>query len=218
MAGVGQVGSASAVGNRAPPGGRATGMAGVPRVPTDMVTLSPAAQAILGGSGGGSGATSSDRRTLTPAQQRQVAALRARDAQVRTHEAAHEAAGAGLTGPPSFTYVVGPDGRTYVTGGDVTILLPGGGTPAEQIQEARQVRAAALAPSDPSGQDLAVAAQAAEMEAQAEWALRQQTAAAAGAGASSGSAASGSAASGTGQSGAGASAGAASQTAAAAPA
>ena len=39
-----------------------------------------------------------------------------------------------------------------------------GRTPDETIQRARQIRAAALAPADPSGQDRAVAAQATQME------------------------------------------------------
>ncbi len=43
-----------------------------------------------------------------------------------------------------------------------------GRTPEETIRKARIIQAAALAPSQPSGQDIAVAAQARAMEAQAQ--------------------------------------------------
>lgn len=78
-------------------------------------------------------------------------------------------AGAGLvTSGASFTYQKGPDGVNYVIGGEVSISTSPGRTPDETIQRARQIRAAALAPADPSGQDRAVAAQASQMEQQAQ--------------------------------------------------
>ena len=42
-----------------------------------------------------------------------------------------------------------------------------GSNPEETIRKAQTIRAAALAPAEPSGQDFAVAAQATQMEAQA---------------------------------------------------
>lgn len=97
---------------------------------------------------------------LSPAQQRQVQRLQARDAEVKAHEAAHQAAGGGLVGAASFTYQKGPDGRSYAIGGEVSIKAGSERTPAATISKMQQVIAAATAPAQPSGQDLAVAAQA----------------------------------------------------------
>jgi len=102
---------------------------------------------------------------LTPEELKQVAQLKARDREVRQHEQAHMAAGAGLvTSGASYSYQKGPDGVNYAIGGEVGISTSPGRTPEETIQRARQIKAAALAPADPSGQDRAVAAQAGQME------------------------------------------------------
>ncbi len=111
-------------------------------------------------------------QTLTPEQKDVVSKLSARDTAVRAHEAAHQAAAGGLAGGASFTYETGPDGKRYAVGGEVPVALRSGRTPQETIANAQTVRSAALAPADPSAQDLAVAAQASQMEAQA----RQQIA------------------------------------------
>jgi len=105
-----------------------------------------------------------------------VQQLKARDQEVRAHEAAHAAAGGQYAGAPTYTYTQGPDGRRYATGGEVSIDLSPGSTPEETARKADQIRAAALAPADPSGQDRAVAAAAAKMklEAQAEASKQQQ--------------------------------------------
>ena len=104
---------------------------------------------------------------LKPAQVREVAELTVRDEQVRAHEAAHQAAAGSLGGAASFTYETGPDGKSYAIGGEVPIDMSGGRTPEETIARAQQIRAAALAPADPSPQDLSVAADASHMEAMA---------------------------------------------------
>ncbi|MBX2800864.1 MAG: hypothetical protein KTR31_24500 [Myxococcales bacterium] len=96
-----------------------------------------------------------------------MAELSARDAEVRAHEAAHASAGGGLAGSPSYSYQTGPDGKQYAVGGEVSIDTSGGATPQETIARMRQVRAAALAPANPSGQDQAVAASASRREAAA---------------------------------------------------
>lgn len=113
---------------------------------------------------------------LTAEEQLMVDELQARDRKVRSHEAAHQAAGGALAGGATFTYQQGPDGRSYAVGGEVPIELSRGGTPEETLQRARRVRAAALAPADPSGQDLRVAAAATalELEASVEVAQRQR--------------------------------------------
>lgn len=117
----------------------------------------------------GGGNSSQASQQLTPDEQKQVQKLKERDRQVRQHEQAHMTAGAGLvTSGASFTYQKGPDGANYAIGGEVSISTSPGRTPDETIQRARQIRAAALAPADPSGQDRAVAAQASQMEQQAQ--------------------------------------------------
>ncbi|MFZ6751110.1 putative metalloprotease CJM1_0395 family protein [Undibacterium sp. Ren11W] len=104
-----------------------------------------------------------------------VQRLQARDRQVRAHEQAHLAASGGLaTTGASYTYQKGPDGARYAVGGEVSIDVSPGRTPQETIARAITIRAAALAPVDPSGPDRAVAAQASQMEQKARSALAAQ--------------------------------------------
>lgn len=118
----------------------------------------------------------SGQLVLTPEEQSQLEKLKARDRVVRQHEQAHMAAGAGLiTSGASFTYQKGPDGVNYATGGEVGISTSPGRTPEETIDRARQIKTAALAPADPSGQDRAVAAQARQMEQAARLEAAQAT-------------------------------------------
>lgn len=111
---------------------------------------------------------------LSEAQRQEVQELQQRDAHVRAHEAAHQAAGGDLTGPASFSFQVGPDGRSYAVGGEVPVQARSGRTPDETIAIARRVRAAALAPADPSPADLAAAASATQVELRAMQQKRQQ--------------------------------------------
>jgi hypothetical protein len=104
---------------------------------------------------------------LTAEQEAEVTDLRHRDAEVRAHEAAHAAAAGALGGGASFEYQTGPDGRNYAVGGEVPVEMAVGHTPEETIRNAAQLRAAALAPAQPSAQDRAVAAEASAMEAAA---------------------------------------------------
>lgn len=99
----------------------------------------------------------------------QVLKLQARDREVRAHEQAHlAAAGRFATSGPSFTFQTGPDGRRYAVGGEVGIdTSPVPDDPEATIAKAQQIRAAALAPAQPSSQDLAVAAKASSMEQRA---------------------------------------------------
>ncbi|MGD8938123.1 MAG: putative metalloprotease CJM1_0395 family protein [Gammaproteobacteria bacterium] len=118
---------------------------------------------------------SGPRQELPKEQQQQVKELAARDREVKAHEAAHKAAGGGLTGPASFSYTTGPDGKRYATGGEVSVdtsKVPG--DPQATLIKANQIRAAALAPAEPSGQDRKVAAQASQMAADARAEMAQQ--------------------------------------------
>jgi len=111
---------------------------------------------------------------LSEDEKRLVYDLQARDAEVRTHEAAHQAAGGGMTGGASYTYQQGPDGRMYAIGGEVSISFKAGSTPEETIRNAQQVIAAAMAPANPSGQDFAVASSARVMQMKAQQQLNRE--------------------------------------------
>jgi len=118
---------------------------------------------------------STQDQELTPGEKTQVAKLQARDTQVRAHEAAHIAAGSGVvTGGASFTYQTGPDNRQYAIGGEVPIDTSGASTPEETVQKMRQVRAAAMAPADPSPTDYSVAATATLLEMRAMQEISQK--------------------------------------------
>ncbi len=154
-----------------------------PLLPADRVSLSSEARGALRRAGEPAGRRPGDGARLDADQQRQLTDLRQRDAHVRQHEAAHQAAGGDLTGPASFSYEQGPDGRSYAVGGEVPVQARSGRTPDETIAIARRVRAAALAPSDPSSADLAAAAAATQVELQALQQKQQLTARAASRGA-----------------------------------
>lgn len=101
--------------------------------------------------------------------QRILSELRARDREVRAHEAAHAAVGGSLVrGGPSYTLQRGPDGRSYAIGGEVQLDTSAvANDPEATLQKSNQIRAAALAPAEPSPQDLSVAANANQMAARA---------------------------------------------------
>ncbi|SOE01696.1 putative metalloprotease CJM1_0395 family protein [Caenispirillum bisanense] len=114
---------------------------------------------------------------LSPEQQARVAELKARDAEVRTHEQAHKAVGGRYAGAPRYETTRGPDGNTYAIGGEVAIDVSPAGTPDETIDKMIQVKAAALAPAEPSPQDRRVAAMADALRLQAMAEARAQGAA-----------------------------------------
>jgi len=75
---------------------------------------------------------------------------------------AHQAVGGAFAGSPTYKKVKGPDGKEYAVAGEVPIKIIKGNSPQETIKNMEIVKAAALAPADPSPQDLKVA-QTAEM-------------------------------------------------------
>jgi len=94
--------------------------------------------------------------------------LKLRDQEVRVHEQAHASVGGATTGAPSYEYEIGPDGKQYAVAGEVSVdLSPVAGDPQATISKMEQVYAAALAPAEPSAQDMKVAAQATQLIAQA---------------------------------------------------
>lgn len=105
---------------------------------------------------------------LTAEEKQQVQELRQTDAKVRAHEQAHLAAASGLAmGGAHFQTTRGPDGKQYAVAGEVSIDVSPAQSPEQTVDKARRIQAAALAPADPSPQDRAVAAAAAQMAAQA---------------------------------------------------
>jgi hypothetical protein len=99
-----------------------------------------------------------DPKQLTPDEQRKVAELQKIDKAVHAHEAAHLAAAGGLAvSGASYSYVYGPDGKRYAVGGEVSIDTSAESRAQANIDKGRRVRAAAMAPADPSPQDRAVA-------------------------------------------------------------
>jgi hypothetical protein len=101
------------------------------------------------------------------ATEQAVAELEKIQNDVIAHESAHKAAAGRFGGPVSYTYTTGPDGRRYITGGEVPISTPPTDDPEEALRNASIVARAALAPGDPSGQDIVVAGKAAQMAANA---------------------------------------------------
>ena len=157
-------------------------------------TSSTSALAAFGGSAAGGvvgglaprntssgGTTTSDSSVfsaaskLSQSQQQDVQQLQQRDRQVRAHEAAHIAASGGLASGANYTYAVGPDGQRYAIGGDVSIVTDFSGPPQQVLHNAQLVERAALAPAEPSAQDLAVAAAAEQVAAQAQTELANTT-------------------------------------------
>lgn len=110
-----------------------------------------------------------DSLSLSPESQQQINKLQQRDREVRSHEQSHiSAGGAHVSGGAHYTYQRGPDNKQYAVGGSVSIdTAPVSGDPDATREKARQVRSAALAPSNPSAQDQSVAAQASSLEVQA---------------------------------------------------
>lgn len=95
------------------------------------------------------------------AEQAMIAELKQRDAEVKIHEQAHASVGGQLAGSPSYTFQTGPDGQKYAVGGEVQIdvsVVPD--DPQATIAKMQQVKAAALAPAQPSGADRQIAAEA----------------------------------------------------------
>lgn len=112
---------------------------------------------------------------LDEQQLKQLQELKARDREVRTHEQAHQAAGGQYAGAASYTYQRGPDGNQYAVGGEVSIdISPVSGDPQATIEKMRKVRAAAMAPAQPSAQDRTVAAQAMQLMLQAQVELNSE--------------------------------------------
>lgn len=119
--------------------------------------------------------SSTIKSKLSTEDEKQVEELKKRDREVRQHEQAHLAAGAGIVvSGPTYQFQRGPDGKEYAIGGEVQIdASPIPDDPEATIRKMQQVQAAALAPAEPSPQDRKVASQAAKNQAKARAELIQ---------------------------------------------
>jgi len=106
---------------------------------------------------------------LSDKEKTELQKLKQEDQRVKTHENAHKAAAGNLaSGSPNYNYKVGPDGKRYAISGDVQINTSKvEDNPDATIKKAQQIRKAALAPGDPSPQDMKVAMEATRMELEA---------------------------------------------------
>ena len=111
---------------------------------------------------------------LTDEEQQRVQELKKVDREVRAHERAHRAAGGTLTGGAQFTYTRGPDGQQYAISGEVSIDTGREQSAAATAAKMEAVIRAALAPTNPSAQDLAVAAQARQVLNEVAQAAREE--------------------------------------------
>jgi len=97
-----------------------------------------------------------------------ISSLKTRHNEVNIHEQAHAAVGGQYASSPSYSYQTGPDGLKYAVSGEVSIDTSAiEGDPEATLKKAQQVKAAALAPAQPSAQDIKVAAEADQMATQA---------------------------------------------------
>ncbi len=113
---------------------------------------------------------------LNEAEEKQVEELKQRDREVRAHEQAHARVGGAYASAPTYTFQQGPDGKRYAVGGEVQIDTSKENSPEKTIQKMQIVIRAALAPAEPSSQDLKVAQQARASLSEAQAERRQQKA------------------------------------------
>lgn len=102
--------------------------------------------------------------------------LRRIEQKVIAHEMAHKSVAGRYAGAVHYTYTKGPDGRLYITGGEVSLDLTEEATPEETAKKMEIIEASALAPADPSPQDIRVAQMAVikRMKAEVEASRKRQ--------------------------------------------
>ena len=106
----------------------------------------------------------------------EIEQLSQRDREVRNHERIHASVAGAHGGAPRFQFQRGPDGVLYAVSGSVSIdlsVVPGNAEAT--LRKAEQIERAALAPSDPSGADRAVAVKARSLANQTRIEITEQT-------------------------------------------
>ena len=102
-----------------------------------------------------------EQQEEAPEVKQAIRELQQTEQNVRMHEQAHMTAGGAVTGGATYSFTEGPDGKNYISGGEVSINAPAkGANDDDTIEILEQVKRAALAPANPSQQDLRVAASA----------------------------------------------------------
>jgi bacterioferritin-associated ferredoxin len=140
--------------------------------PVDPET-DPANQVMVS-SGHGSGCGHCVGMASGMVSKQKLAALKQQQySKIMAHEQAHASAAGGFGGGIHIEY----DSNGIAVAGHVPVRMPAldPSAPDKAISAGRQVRAAALAPIDPSGADLGVAAAASAIEAQGQVLLKQKT-------------------------------------------
>lgn len=125
-------------------------------------------------SAGRENAESRQQEQQQQAEQQEIRELEARDREVRAHEQAHATVGGQYAGSPRYEFENGPDGKQYAVGGEVPIDISEERTPEETVRKMQQVRAAALAPAEPSPADLRVASEATQIASEARVELAEE--------------------------------------------
>ena len=106
------------------------------------------------------------RRQKEQQQAQKDALIQKNYAEIYSHEQAHKTAGGALAG----SIVIERNAEGIPVGGHVSIKMPSLNpkNPQKTIDDANTVIRSAMAPSDPSGQDYAVASQASKIKMQAQ--------------------------------------------------
>jgi hypothetical protein len=108
------------------------------------------------------GRDDAEGRQQEQAEDKNLQNLKQRDLEVRAHEQAHATIGGQYAAAPQYQFKSGSDGRQYAVDGEVSIDIASAATPEQTIRKMQQVKAAALAPAQPSSQDLRVASEASQ--------------------------------------------------------
>lgn len=118
-----------------------------------------------------------DPSQLSDEEIAEVQTLTLQDLKVRNNEEAHVRVGGQYTSQPKYEFQTGPDNRKYAVSGHVEIDAAAiAGKPEDTIRKLRIVKRAALAPAEPSAEDLKVAAVASNGIQQAVGAIRERVA------------------------------------------
>jgi len=137
---------------------------------TDAHAVRPEKDSLMAGEGdAGTSARRTDGKSLNHEDAALLQKLKARDAKVRNHEAAHiMAAGGQVHGLPTYTYQTGPDGKRYAIGGSVNISMLRTGDAAYDARQAQNAYRAAMATGEPSTRDMQAAMKARSHALEAE--------------------------------------------------
>ena len=102
------------------------------------------------------------------AENKKIDMLEKRNIEVQQHEQAHKSIGGSYAGPIVYEYTTGPNGKRYAINGHVNFDVSKESTPEATLRKAEIIYRAALAPSDPSTQDMSLAKAAQDLKQEAQ--------------------------------------------------